>query len=145
MIFVIDKIIGLWYVEAVATQQFKPMPRKENSMKNRRVLGMVLALAMCLSMVIPAMASSSVEASDVNQVQPRAALCPDCGGSISHVSTVWGAWGVYKTPPCEHKPYGEDHYLERFGVSSWRCNRCYQVTTADVREETMECHGISYN
>ena len=76
----------------------------------KKAMTMVLAAAMCMSMAVGAMA---------NGIQPRAATCPECNGSMSKK-----VYEIDRYPTSKECYRGGEHYDSVLVVETWEGDVC---------------------
>lgn len=77
-------------------------------------------------------------------VQPRAALCADCGvGTMVIVDYGnWSAWKTVSKTSCIHHPYGEDARQKRTRTAYYECTYCWAEHTGLDSEYRTVCNGF---
>ena len=79
----------------------------------KRTLSMLLALVMCLSLAVPALASS---------IQPRVATCSECGGEVT-TKYSYSAW-KYQSVECDMVANETDKQAYRTVTATYSCTSC---------------------
>lgn len=112
-------------------------------MMKKKISKMVLS-CMAVAVMVPFLAGgTSVQAQELNvSVQPRAAVCDDCG--IGQMITTYGEWSPWYTleeTDCTHYTYGTDLIKERTRLITSVCNYCGAALQYTGKEHEPECHG----
>ncbi|MBO5336460.1 MAG: hypothetical protein J6A94_04925 [Lachnospiraceae bacterium] len=112
-------------------------------MMKKKISKMVLS-CMAVAIMVPFLAGgTSVQAQELNvSVQPRAALCDDCG--VGQMKTTYGEWSEWSTVgeiDCTHYPYGTDLIKERTRLITSICNYCGAGLQSIGKQQKSECHG----
>ena len=101
------------------------------------VFVLILALAMLMT---PVFADGNlINLPDESEVQPRAALCPNCNeGNFRLTETQYGPWNyVAMTPYCmdDYATDHEDEWYTRIVTKIYRCDYCGD---GDIRYSTQD-------
>ena len=106
----------------------------------KRMAVCLVAVVFALTMAMPAFAD------DANIVQPRAAVCGNCGVGLLFETNIriLETGPVYT--PCTHKPRGEDKTWRNVKYYQLKCNNaaCGFLSgemSADLGVSRIECHG----
>lgn len=111
---------------------------KGDIMKGIKTIALILAMATSLLVfTVPASAQD-----DESGIAPHYERCPDCGGRVVMLETIWdNIWLVVDEPNCEHYNYGTDLVLQDQGRQYWQCTPCKRGTSYPVSRDKTECHG----
>lgn len=107
-------------------------------------MSMAMALTLFAAPVTVSAHEQEAEAGTEVTVITRAAMCPNCGGTMNDISTSWGEWyrtGVVRN--CNTYAWGTDLELRREGTKTTKCSTCGFGKSEAVSETRWECHGFN--
>ncbi|MBO5283963.1 MAG: hypothetical protein J6B43_12730 [Lachnospiraceae bacterium] len=108
------------------------------------LMSMSMALTLFAAPVTVSAHEQEAEAGTEVTVITRAAMCPNCGGTMNDISTSWGEWyrtGVVRN--CNTYAWGTDLELRREGTKTTKCSTCGFGKSEAVSETRWECHGFN--
>ncbi len=85
------------------------------------------------------------EAEVLQDISTYARVCNKCGnGTLSIVSTSYGAWYNDHEVKCTHHVYGTDMIQKRSVTTTYRCDYCnYGYSSTSTQTRTV-CHGYDF-
>ena len=114
-------------------------------MRRAKWVSLFLVLVMCMA-VLTVSASASAS-NDDEGLAPHDDLCPDCGGSVKQLQTVWDGIEVQTGErKCEDNySFGTDVQKTEYGRIYWKCNSCGVSFVVETSRSHWECHGYNFN